>query len=863
MFERIWEYLSRHIKIAFKSVFFNFKQYSCFFAAIFIIQLLFGMMAISATNNNSVAYDQIAEEYKYHYVIRNLTPGQYDWLKEYGKNDAGIIDKNRQTYYILTEEDGMPPIVRKNVVENKEEYDVFIRFGKLDRDTGKMQSIDKIKEYCDRFEKNYVSKLASLEVGYATPNFTTERTLLLDYESRVAANTATFAVIAVVLLALSIFLLTSIYNIRLNQYKFTYGIYMTFGADFKMLFATAFWEMFVIMLATFIPAALVSTLVVFLIYLPSGFKFAFDFTMILLLFVFSTLVVLISVIMPMFVTSKRRPMSLIVTEDNSNLVTSPRKSFNLLGKSFPGHYEMYSLWRFRKYNIQLLTSAIIFCALFICGLYLANIYTTDLNYPRTQFTIEINDEATIVDTYSASFSESIQGINAQFREDFKEELQKFDKDGEKFSETFNAITGIEPTGNATPKPGDLDEKEGPTTEARYIQSFLLVNNKDVKPFATGFIAYNREDVADKPYEGEGSYKVTNNVVYKAVDNNNRDDLLAFLSQYTIEGDVNKIFESTPEKQYVIVGDSISNISTFNFKEGDKIVAATKIGQATEVDSNLTGTNLLRAQIMCYYYKYTELEVCAVIKDIPSGSVPVYVLNHQEYNSATNQKVDVNAAYKDITGREALTTKLNVYTYDAKYGEKDVFQMTDEHITYIENALRKMISEDRRNSTGAIVVTDLNQLAENNIKEDEHYSELYVAISVLILCISPIIWFFSQILYYFKREKEFNIIQSMGANGSDIRKIYLIGGISMSVLSFIVSIVLSYLASYLMFYAYNVIVPSFSGEYVRYTFYMPWYALVIAVVMSVSCGFFSAYLPYKSYFKNRYSLENGGGGKDDE
>ena len=64
MLERIWEYLSRNIKIAWKSVFFNFKQYCCFFAAIFIIQLLFGMMAISAINNNSVEYQQIKQEQK-------------------------------------------------------------------------------------------------------------------------------------------------------------------------------------------------------------------------------------------------------------------------------------------------------------------------------------------------------------------------------------------------------------------------------------------------------------------------------------------------------------------------------------------------------------------------------------------------------------------------------------------------------------------------------------------------------------------------------------------------------------------------------------------------------------------------------
>jgi len=860
MFERIWEYLSRHIKIAFKSVFFNFKQYCCFFAAIFIIQLLFGMMAISATNNNTVAYEQIAAEYKYHYAIRNLTPGQYDYLVEYGKNDAGTTDRTRQTYYILTEEDGMPPIVRKNVKENKDEYDVFIRFGKLDRDTGEMASPEKVKEYCQRFENNYVNKLASLEAGYTTPNFTTERTLLLEYENRVAANTATFAVIAVILLALSIFLLTSIYNIRMNQYKFTYGVYMTFGADFKMLFATAFWEMFVIMLATFIPAAVVSTLVVFLIYLPSGFTFAFDPVMILLLFIFSTIVVLVAVIMPMFVTSKRRPMSLIITEDNSNLVTSPRKSFNLLGKTFPGHYEMYSLWRFRKYNIQLLTSAIIFCALFICGLYLANIYTTDLNYPRAQFNLEINTDATSA-SYDTVLSESISKINGDFRDEFKDELKKFDGDGEeKFSETFNAITAVEPTGNATPKPEDPDFMRSPTTEARYIQSFLLVKNSDIKPLATGFIAYNRED-ANTSYKGEGSYKVTNEVVYKAVDANNYQDLFDFLSQYTIEGDIKKILESTPDKQYVIVGDSISNISKFNFNVGDVVVASTKTGQATDVDPNLSGINLLRAQIMCYAYDYTELEVCAVIKDIPSGSVPVYILDNTTIDPKT--KAPVNAAYHNITGRDSETTKLNIYTYDAKYGEENVFMMTDEHITFIENKLRAMIAADGHSQIGSMVVTDLNQLAENYIKEDEHYSELYVAISVLILCISPIIWFFSQILYYFKREKEFNIIQSMGANGSDIRKIYLIGGLSMSVLSLIVSIVLSYLGSYLMFYVYNVIVPQFSGEYVRYTFYMPWYALAIAVVMSVGCGFFSAYVPYKSYFKNRYSLENGGGGKDDE
>ena len=105
---------------------------------------------------------------------------------------------------------------------------------------------------------------------------------------------------------------------------------------------------------------------------------------------------------------------------------------------------------------------------------------------------------------------------------------------------------------------------------------------------------------------------------------------------------------------------------------------------------------------------------------------------------------------------------------------------------------------------------------------------------------------------------------MGAKKSDIRIIYLMGGLSMAIMSLVVSILLSYIASYAVYYFVNVILPSLNHETIRFTFYLPWYALVISTVVSVACGFFSTYVPYKSYFRNRFSLENGGSGmKDDE
>ena len=839
MLERLWEYISRHFKSAWKSVFFNFKQYCCFFAAIFIIQMLYGMMAISATNNNSVAYQQIVEEYDYHYVIRNLTQGQYNYLEGYKRSqNMGILDRNKQLYVIVDSTE------RYNEREGKNVYDVYLRFGKEGANSATVQ------KYYKEFKQFYVDKLASLEPSYAyqdpdQTNFATENTLLLDYQSRVSGNNTTFWIITALLLVLSVFLLMSIYNIRMNQYKFTYGVYMTFGADFKKLFVTAFWEMFVVMIVTFIPSVLVSTLVVWLIYAPSGFSFAFSGWVFFKVFVFSLFVVLAAVFMPMRTTSARQPMSLIITEDNSNLVTSPRKSFNLMGKKFPGNYEMYSLWRFRKYNIQLLTTAIVFCALFICGLYLANIYNTNVNYPRPQFNVTIDPNNTNA-AYDYKLSSDIKSVNEEFKEEYGEELSEY---GDDFAENFEALTYIEATGNATPVDGDVDFSQSPVTEAKYISSFMLVNKKNIKPFSTGFFVFKQEDAYSRYDDGKGgSYKVTNSALYRAVSEDTSEDLFEFLSQYTVEGDPRQILESKGDTQYVIIGDSISNISKFKFKVGDTIAVSTYEGAVTAVDSNLTGKNLLRKQIQNFKYRFTTLTVCAVIKDIPSGSVPVYMMD------------DV---YESVTGRSAVTTKLNLYTYSADPANSKVFQMSNEQVSFIEDRLRQVIDSDGLSKIGSIPVADTNQLAEKNISSDEHYNELFVAISVLILCISPIIWFFSQSLYYFKREKEFNIIQSMGANGSDIRKIYLLGGISMAIMSLIVSILLSYIASYLMFYVFNVVVPNFSGEYIRYIFYMPWYALVISVVMSVACGFFSAYIPYKSYFKNRYSLENGGSGVQDD
>ena len=753
MLENVFEYLKRSLTIAWKSVFFNFKQYVCFFIAIMIVQVLYGMMTVSADNNNNVEYQHVTEEYNYHMVIKDLNETQAFYLI----NDEGAVFKSDVIYEVVKYDQNLNYMTQSNT------YDVYLFF-KGDPDAS-----------LAKFRQNYLPDLKAY--GSEGSSFSMATTSLLTFEDNERANTVSFLMITALLLVVSIFLLTALYNIRINQYKFTYGVYLTFGADFKMLFGTAFWELFIILVVTFIPSILLSILISFIIYSASGYGFIFNGLAILKIFLFTLAVILCSVWTPMKIMSVKDPMSLIVTEDNSNLVSSPQVSFNIFGENFPTKYEFYSIWRFRKYNIQLLTTAIVFCALFIMGLYMADIYTTDLEYPRPQFTVDLSK------------------TGYPYDETMSEEL--YEKEG---------IRAVEINNNET--------------EALHISSHMLLSKDYVRPFKN-LVAYQATDFDT---QGE-SYRVSNEVVYTAMS----EEQLQVLADYDYDGDLMSIVNNP---NTVIVGDSISNVCTYKYKVGDTIYLAKKTGQIRSVDSNVTDRALLKSQLEYFHYEYTAYTIGAVIYDIPSGSTPIF-LNTEDY--------------KELTGFTPSSTSLNIYL------DKD---LTVDQVNELYAEIR-----DWGRLYGDVKVTNTHRALLNAIDDDKHYNELFVVISLLILCISPLVWFFSQTLYYNKREKEFNILQSIGAVMKEIRQIYLQGGICMASMSLVVSIVLSYIGSYILFYVYNVLMPYFTGENVRYVFYMPWYAILTSIIMSVACGFLSTYLPFRSYYKNRYSLQNGGAGEE--
>jgi len=783
--ERILDYFKNSLKIAWKSIFFNFKQYIYFFVAILIIQVFCGVMTLSMTKNNTIERESVSEAYDYHVLVSNLNEDQMLNVKTNG----GAAFTNDIYFELVKDANGIAKVSEyKNDVGDKR-YDMYLWL------TGN------INESYERFKTEYVAgSLVELE-NSSSDEFFCYTSPLMDVETHIVENTATFWVILAVLFGLSIFLMMMLYNIRVNQYKFQYGVYMTYGADFKMLFNTAFWEMFLITVLTLIPSIIISWIIVGIMY--GGFGSAFS-AYILLVFPFSLIAVTVAVFFPMRVMSVRMPMTLIVTEDNSNLVSSPSSSVNVFKKAFPRFYETISSWRFRSYSVNLLLTAIVFCAIFIMGLYLSDIYVTDLEYNRPEFKIDLTASSIDYDAQMGDQLRAIEGVTAV-------EVSRGDEKKKSSLEQSEDLSGLSNTAS-----------NSNSTEAKDISSHILVPSSNVKLLKSGVTNYTGTQ-----YSGDSSMKMSNTVSYIGI-TEEQVQVIEGLG-YKYEG----VLEDVTKPGYIIIGDSISNIKTFSYKVGDEIQIAIKKGGSVKAE-NLSGNQLLRAEVEGYKYEYKTFTIAAILTDIPSGNLPIY-LNTTDY--------------AEVTGNEFSPRQLNIYV------DSD---LTPDDLAKMENEVREWAR-----GYDSVNVQATNNLTTRTISYEKHRAELYIVLSIMLLIISPIMWFFSQSLYYLKREPEFNILQALGARVKDIRNIYLQGGLQMAGLSLIISVILSFLGSYILFYVFNVLIPKFSGEYVRYTFYMPWYAILTSVVVSVGCGFLSAFLPYKSYYKNRFTLENGGAGSGDE
>jgi hypothetical protein len=239
--QELFEALKQNIKVAAKSVRYNLKLYLPFFAAVFIIQLFFGVLLFSAGQASREEKILVERDYWYHVAYYDLNESQMLYLKRYDKNN----DNAAAIYEIVKQEESTSSTV------SEPRYDLYLMM--LGEDTAAIY-----KQFTGRF-------LPSVR-GFAEDDETLRysETPLIGNNGQSATAGTTLS--CVLLFGLSVVLLTVLYTVRINNYKFEYGIYMSFGADFKKLSENAIYEMLLIALLPYLPALLLSYAGVCLVY---------------------------------------------------------------------------------------------------------------------------------------------------------------------------------------------------------------------------------------------------------------------------------------------------------------------------------------------------------------------------------------------------------------------------------------------------------------------------------------------------------------------------------------------------------------------------------------------------------------------
>lgn len=513
-----------NLKHGFRSVISGFREFFVFFFAMLLVQLMFWFPTLALEARTATLKQEAYAAADYHLKIDGLSNS--DWTTYY--NDTFIItdtydveDRMYESYTCSSYTDGT----------GRKMYDLRILMNSDDKDH---------------------SELFLLMYPVSGQNVTIEYSPRTEYLEKAADVRALFLPIVIVLGLLSSLILLILYNIRINHYKFRYGVYMSFGADFEKLFHTAAWELFAIAILTFLPSFALAMIIRVILSASLGGAVGFNFLSLLWAFVWLFLVILLAVFPSVKFLATRTPTSLIVSGDNSNYVSSPRVSFRIFRKSFPRDYELFGFWRFRRYYATLLVSAVIFSSLFLCGSFINSMVSASENTKLPDITLE------------SSFGE---GIDHMLIDDIA------NLEGVAYVEWENSI------------------------DATAINSYLILNQRQ------------RSGIASKTVKIRSGKFADNNFKYSRID-----ELL--FSQVTreggwkIEGDLERVIT---EENCVAVSEYINNSELLNFKVGDKItLAAFKQADGTLSYDIPDNKNMLKQLLIKADFELIEVEIAAIV-----------------------------------------------------------------------------------------------------------------------------------------------------------------------------------------------------------------------------------------------------------
>lgn len=772
-------YLRKNIKLAANSVYYNRKKYLCFFIAMFVVEIFCGLVVIASHNNNAIEYKYVSADYGYHLKIIDLNSDQYVHLY-----NANVLDRDETKHKLYEIYDIVSVEERTDLKTEKPLYTVYLKF------TGDPQT--NLRQFTD----SYIFKELG-SIGYNGRRASIDVSELFNYEKRIPENVVINLMAFSLVTALSVLLVMSLYSIRINHYKFEYGIYMTFGADFRRLFSASMWEMLIVAFAVYLPAVLTSATISYLIYTMGGESFSLGIASPFIILLFAVIVSGVSVFFPVRRLSRRTPINNIIAEDNSNFVVSPRISFEMLGARFPNKYVLFTAWRFRRYNLKLFATAAAFTALFVLIVYASGLIKSAQSLDRPQFRVDFTSSGPYDGPYSYD-----GGQEGGYMHD---ELCK-----------ISGVTGVKKT---------LEVVAGMT------RSHVLFDKSDVA-FGANFVSY-----------GENNMFATNFAKYIPADS----EVIDWLSKYEYEGDLNSVL--TNEKT-VIISDSASNAKKLNIKPGATIRVAKFSKKIINTPTYLTGNKLLKEEFRLYAFDYTEYTVGAVLKNIPTDENIAIYFSDSDFTAQTGNEVKYNSVdiYIDqnLSVDEVKRIEGELQAWSDFYSSVKISN-TDKEEILVDGKLQ--VWKDYYVNAK---VTNLYALGKENISAAKNAGSFTVCMASLLLVATPLLWFFPQILFYFKRENEFNVLTAFGGLIGEVKKLHIIDGIIAIAGGGILLTLFIWAFDYAAFAFANWVYVPYSGFELRYVFELPWPAVIAGVLIFLACAFLSCYIAFLLYAKRTES-----------
>ncbi len=805
-----------------KSVLMDVKQYASFFAALLIVQTLFWTLLVTTGINNNYTHERLGEEYEHHIMITGLSSSAYTKLYNTnsveamtapdkwptitfmgGSGDNGyrvgvrlkegneVASLSYFKYVAVGDKNGissndleMTPLYTADPLIDTRGRDGYIAycelfaalalaFGFVSYKFKRTKRDDRWGErvYTSTFKQN--GRIAICRIAFALMAVFGGIALILLLLALSHGNGALYFVLYLALVLICSLFLTELFNVRVNHYKFRYGIYMTFGAGFRKLYSTAIREMFTVSLITLLPSLGISMLISTVLYLPYGVPIFLPIDALIGVLILNVLLVFASTYIPMKTMAQKPPIELIYAHDNSNLVTSPRRSFKVFGKKFPQFYELFGMWRFRRYFVRLTATAIAFSSVFLCGIYVSEL-TENPVMSNAEFVVSsgnVDETHVMVANHTLSTK---SGFDYLYWSDetiastvkFHALLSEADANGSRH--TYDIVGSSLDTGRME----IMAEGYSKTTD-----SFKLVG-----------------------YDKTLIDSIVNNDIYN------------------VQGDPYAIL-SDPSK--IIVSNHIQNRAEFELAPGDKLYVAVPSPFAADYDPDLimagARDKALEEMIGLSEFGYVECEVAAVVDYGGQDGNVIFGFYNKNYRQMLVQSgVDNVELYRDIS----------VFVDESATGEELL-------------TIRNVLFDEFEWVGCSITQTYATMLDELNSTKNHH--KVIFAVAIMVMLVSPLIWFFSQLQFYRRREKEMYILRSLGAKSRDIRKIYLISGAVLSAFSAVMTLAMSYLADYLIYLICSLFVDRGVGAVSG--FYMPPMALVLCLVTAVICGFLSSWFPY--------------------